>query len=253
MNLPIEPEARRRYNEELFTLVAPKYHRTTRLLSFGQDARWKRVLIQALPALDAPNCLDIACGTGDLTEALAERYPRGNILGIDLTQAMIAEARRRNTRSNVAYKIQDMCAMDIVPTHSIDIVTGGYALRNAQDLPKLLSELSRVMKKGASAAFLEFSKADSPLLGNVHRIGLNAWGSLCGLILHRDADVYRYIPRSLERFPGRRELVVLMEKFGLEPICCDAFFVGLIEISVWRKRARGKTDPTTPRERPASL
>lgn len=58
-------------NEEMFSVIAPKYDFITRLFSFWQDAAWKRNLVAGLPFAEDPQCLDIACGTGDLSFLLA--------------------------------------------------------------------------------------------------------------------------------------------------------------------------------------
>ena len=231
-----QADKRKRYNAELFTIVAPKYDFATRLLSFGQDARWKRRLIDGLPAVAAPRCLDIACGSGDLSSALGRRYRDGRVLGVDLTPGMIERARDRNAAANVEYLISDMCRLDAVPSGTIDIVTGGYALRNAQDLNRMLEEVSRVLKFGGFAAFLEFCNAENHALRVAHQICLHAWGGFCGLVLHGSPDVYRYIPRTLKLFPTSVRMSRLMSAVGIEHVESRFFFMGMMEISLWRKQ-----------------
>ena len=83
------------YNTQLFAEVAPRYDFITRALSFGRDRAWKRDLIAALPDTAAPVCLDLACGTGDLAQALARRYPGATVVGLDLTASMLDLAVQR--------------------------------------------------------------------------------------------------------------------------------------------------------------
>ena len=78
------PELKRAYNKRLFTRVAGKYGFVTSALSLGRDRAWKRLLIRALPEVGRPMCVDLACGTGDITALLADRYPAGEVHGIDL-------------------------------------------------------------------------------------------------------------------------------------------------------------------------
>lgn len=232
-----EPLKRRDYNQRLFTVVAPKYDIATRLLSFGQDSRWKRILIENLPSMEAPRCLDIACGSGDLSLELALRFPRGYVVGIDLTPAMIERARERNSYSNVEFAIEDMCHMGLIATESIDIVTGGYALRNAQNLDELLGEIRRVLRPGGAAAFLEFSKAHNKLMRFAHRLILETWAALCGIVLHGSADVYRYIPKTLRGFPESDQLRHRIESYGFDHIRSFRFSCGILELTFWQKRA----------------
>ena len=146
------PDKKRHYNEGLFTRVATEYDGATRAMSLGRDQLWKRRLVNMLPDFSAPNCVDLACGTGDVTAALANRYAGGQILGIDLTLAMIEVARERHARPNVAFHVRDMCRTEIQAGWA-DVVTGSYALRNAPVLDDALVEVRRLLKPGGWAAF----------------------------------------------------------------------------------------------------
>ena len=91
--------AKQALNQALFTEVAPRYDFITRALSLGRDASWKRRLVAGLPDRRFAFCVDLACGTGDLTRLLAARFPDGRVCGMDLTPAMLDLARRaRNGR-----------------------------------------------------------------------------------------------------------------------------------------------------------
>src|SRR5271167_1468247 len=124
-----DAEKKKYYNEKLFSEVAPRYDFITRVLSFGRDAAWKRTLISSLPPYESPVCVDLACGTGDISFLLADKYARGRIAAVDITEPMLDIARHRNTHPNVSFANQDMGSLDVV-SESVDIVTGGYALRN---------------------------------------------------------------------------------------------------------------------------
>jgi ubiquinone/menaquinone biosynthesis C-methylase UbiE len=141
-NLPMKeslhsPETKRSYNIQLFTQLAPKYNFITKVLSLWRDTAWKDNLVRTLPDCENPNCLDFACGTGDLTFRLAQKYPKGKILAIDLTELMIELAQSLNKYENITFELKDMCDTKL-PDNTFDIVTGGYALRNAPDLESTL-------------------------------------------------------------------------------------------------------------------
>lgn len=223
-----EPSRKRRLNEQLFRTVAPRYDRVTRLLSLGRDRAWKDALIKALPDMDAPVCLDLACGTGDLTRRLAEKYPRGNILGLDLTEPMLDIARARVPFPHVRFQLGDMAGTGL-ENRSVDLITGGYALRNAGDLPEALNEIYRVLKPGGRADFLDFSKPPNRAAQAFEIALLKIWGGFWGLILHRNPDVYGYIADSLRTFPDRRRLAVLFEEAGLRVRAVRRYFLGCIE------------------------
>ncbi len=230
------PERKRRYNEEMFAEIAPRYDFITRALSFWRDAGWKRELVALLPPHDAPLCLDLACGTGDIAFLLAKKYPAGRIIGVDVTEKMLMLARRRNACPNVGFFRQDMMRTN-ADTASVDIVTGGYALRNAPDLERTLDEIARVLRPGGVAAFLDFSRPASPLANGLQHALLKAWTSLWGFALHRNPEVYNYIAESLRRYPDRAALRSLLERKGFTIEHSRLHFFGITQMLIVRKIA----------------
>lgn len=229
-----DPVRKLRLNERIFTIVAPRYDMINRGLSFGRDQAWKKSLVAALPDVREPFCVDLACGTGDLSFLLATRYPRGRVVGVDLTPPMLDRARALNRFEHVEFRQGDMADTGL-PDESADIVTGGYALRNAADLAAALREIRRILKPGGVAAFLEFSKPPAGLRQRLQLGLLRFWGGLWGRVLHGDPDVYAYIAESLASFPDRDALGRMLEQEGLAPESLRLFFAGFIECRLTRK------------------
>lgn len=228
------PEGKRQYNEAMFGEIAPRYDFITRALSFGRDRKWKDDLVGKLPDIGNARCLDLACGTGDITFRLAQKYPEGHVVGLDLTEAMVALARPRNSFGNVEFVIGDMSQTDFAD-ESFEIVTGGYALRNAPDLTKALKEIRRVMKPGGTGAFLDFSKPSNRALQKVELLALKTWGAFWGLALHRNTEVYTYIAESLKQFPDSPKLKELIEQIGFGIIRSEKHFLGMTETIIVEK------------------
>jgi ubiquinone/menaquinone biosynthesis methyltransferase len=222
------------FNREMFSAIAPRYDFITRALSFGRDTSWKNRLVKELPDVKAPHCLDIACGTGDITFLLAAKYPAGHIVGLDVTETMMDYARERNTFSNITFALQDMCKMNFAES-SFDIVTGGYALRNAPNLEGALIEIRRVMKPGATAAFLDFSKPPNRTLQKIKGMLLKFWGGFWGLLLHRNPQLYTYIAESLKLYPDRIALKQLLSRLGFTNIRSRKHFLGFAETTFFQK------------------
>jgi demethylmenaquinone methyltransferase/2-methoxy-6-polyprenyl-1,4-benzoquinol methylase len=228
------PDSKRNYNEGLFTRVAEEYDQATRAMSLGRDRAWKRRLVSLLPELTAPRCVDLACGTGDVTFELAVKYPQGEIVGIDLTPAMIEVARGRSQCSRVEFQAADMCRTNL-PGAWADIVTGSYALRNAPVLDHALAEVHRILKPGGHAAFLDFAKSPARWRQALQLPLLKCWGGFWGLVIHGGPE-HAYIAESLRQFPDR---VVLREQFaqhGFEFVASRNCFGGMLEILVWKRR-----------------
>jgi ubiquinone/menaquinone biosynthesis methyltransferase len=255
------------FNKQLFSTIAPRYDFINRVLSFDRDAAWKNRLVEELPFFTAehaesaetrseakspfrkklnltsavsavnvcsPHCLDLACGTGDITFLLAAKYPAGCIVGLDVTEPMIDYAKERNTFSNITFTLQDMCRTNFADA-SFDIVIGGYALRNAPNLEQALIEIRRVMKPGATAAFLDFSKPPNHFLQKAKGMLLKFWGGFWGLLLHRNPQLYTYIAESLKLYPDRIALKQLITKLGFTNIRSRKHFLGFAETIFFQK------------------
>ena len=230
------PARKQQFNELHFAISAPRYDLVTRILSFGQDASWKRQLIAALPPLENPVCLDLACGTGDITFRLAEKFPGARIEGIDISEPMLDIARRRNRHLHVSLSRKGMCPLDFPDNHA-DLITGGYALRNAPDLCRTLAEIHRVLKPRGMAAFLDFSKPEGVAAQKIEYWLLKFWGGLWGLLLHGDSKIHGYISASLAAYPARGRLQNLFRDRGFEILQRRRFFFGVTEMTVLRRQS----------------
>jgi demethylmenaquinone methyltransferase/2-methoxy-6-polyprenyl-1,4-benzoquinol methylase len=230
-------ETKKYYTERNFSEVAPRYDFITRVLSFGRDAAWKRTLVSLLPSHESPVCVDLACGTGDIAFLLAGKYPRGRVAGLDITEPMLDIARHRNTHPNVSFVNRDIGSLGMV-SESVDIVTGGYALRNAPDLGTAIDEIGRVLKPRGVAAFLDFSKPGANIPQKMEYWGLKLWTGLWGVLLHRNHEVYSYIAESLQRFPDRHHLRNIFREKGFSVIDSRLFFGGVTELLVVQKLPR---------------
>ncbi len=186
----------------------------TSVLSLGRDAVWKRRLVRLLPDRPRPVCVDLACGTGDLTRLVAQRFTGGAVIGLDLTPAMLDVARAHTPEPNVRYEQRDIADTGLAP-ESVDVVTGGYALRNAPVLDDAIREVARILRPGGTAAFLDFMRWPGRFTGWAEIALLGTWGAFWGLILHRNPAVYGYIAASLRRFPSPQELRDRFQAHGL--------------------------------------
>jgi demethylmenaquinone methyltransferase/2-methoxy-6-polyprenyl-1,4-benzoquinol methylase len=208
------PARKRAFNAAHFAAAAARYDVATIAMSFGRDRSWKNRLVAELPPLPSPCCLDLACGTGDLSRRLAGRYPQGQIVGLDLSREMLALAAAQGSPAHLSYVQGDMHALPLA-TASCDLVTGSYALRNAPDLEQAIAEIARVLRPGGTAAFLDFAKATSRAgqLGQ-YRL-LRCWCGLWGWLLSGSWEVHGYIAESLRSFPGEAELDRLLQNHDL--------------------------------------
>jgi ubiquinone/menaquinone biosynthesis methyltransferase len=235
------PGSKLDYTRKVFSVVAVRYDVITRLLSFGRDGRWKRIMLARLPvdsARENPDrsfaCLDLACGTGDISRLLARQYPHGTVDAVDLNPEMLRRAKVRTDLSNIRFHETDMNRLPFGDA-SYDIVTGGYALRNSPHLPTTFKEVYRVLKPGGTAAFLEFSTSPVPGLRKLQLRLLGAWGGFWGWIFHRNPEVYSYIAKSLSYYPDFIALPRMMTGTGFRQVHQKRLLLGMLALTFARK------------------
>ena len=229
-------EGKRRYVRRLFATIADRYDFITGFLSYGQDRRWKRRLIELAAAGPTDRVLDLACGTGDLLFAAAQTAR--SAIGLDITHRMLELARRRHIaggRGRPALVTGDMLAL---PFHnaSFDVVTTGYGLRNVPDLYVALEEIHRVLAPGGRFLSLDFNRPTQPAVRAMYLVYLTIVGSALGVILHGDPNTYRYIPESLRLYPGSAGVSRLMKEAGFVDVQVVPLLGGLMAIHSARIR-----------------
>ena len=218
------PDGKRRFVRAIFATIADRYDFITVVLSYGQDRRWKRRLIDLAAPRPGARALDLATGTGDIAFALADRGAR--VVGLDITFRMIQLARAKGAGH---FLVGDMIALPF-PSGSFDIVTTGYGLRNVPDLTKAIEEIGRVLSPGGQLLSLDFNRPSNPIVRAAYLAYLTVVGAALGWILHRDPDTYRYIPASIRQYPGADAVARLFESRGFTGVRCYPVLFGLMTI-----------------------
>jgi demethylmenaquinone methyltransferase/2-methoxy-6-polyprenyl-1,4-benzoquinol methylase len=229
------PEGKRRYVRRLFATIASRYDFITRLLSYGQDRRWKARLIALAELQASDRVLDLACGTGDLVFAASRRARYG--VGLDITHRML-ELGSAKRPARVALVTGDMLALPFTEER-FDVVTTGYGLRNVPDLTRAIHEIRRVLAPGGRLLSLDFNRPQNPIVRAAYLAYLVVVGSVLGTVLHGDPDTYRYIPESIRQYPGAQGVARLLEAGGFEAVRVIPVLGGLMAIHTARKRALG--------------
>ena len=221
------PDGKRRYVRVLFATIADRYDFITKALSYGQDRRWKRRLVDLAALQPGARALDLATGTGDIAFALVARGAR--VVGLDITFRMIELARAKQTDGALHFLQGDMLALPF-PTASFDIVTTGYGLRNVPNLTVAIDEIARVLAPRGQVLSLDFNRPSNSIVRSAYLAYLTVVGAALGLILHRDPDTYRYIPASIRQYPGADAVARLFEARGFSIVRSHPVLGGLMTI-----------------------
>ncbi len=224
------PDGKRRYVRRLFATIADRYDFITIALSYGQDRRWKRRVVDLVEPHRDQRVLDLATGTGDIAFGLAARG--ADVVGLDLTARMIALARAKNRAGcAVRFIVGDMLALPF-PSATFDAATVGYGLRNVPDLDAAIDEVSRVIKPGGRLVSLDFNRPANAVIRSVYLAYLMVVGGALGWVLHRDPDTYRYIPASIRNYPGGPGVARLIAARGFSQVRHIPLLGGLMSLHV---------------------
>jgi len=237
----VEASARTRHARDLFAPLGPTYDRYARLLSFGQDPRWRRFLVSRVPA-EALRVLDVATGTAAVAIELARAEPARTIVGVDQSPEMLAAGRERVARAGLSERIELRQGRgEELPfgEGEFDALTFTYLLRYVDDVPATLAELARVVRPGGVVAMLEFGLPRGrwrPLWELYVRVGLPAAGAL---VSPGWREVGGFLGPSITGFWKRwpeQELLDAWRAAGLEDVRARHLSVGG-GIVLWGRRA----------------
>lgn len=216
----------------MFAAIASSYDLNNRLHSFGRDQAWRRRAVREAGVRAGDRVLDVACGTGDLTQLFARTHAAG-VVGLDFTQEMLEIARRKRARlrpragAKIEYVEGDAMKLPF-PDASFDVVSIAFGLRNVGQPRRALGEFARVLRKGGRLVVLEFDRPSVPLF---------AWlnDMYCGWLMPRSATLisgdrsgaYKYLPRSVGSFMSRRELLEALRDAGFVQTTARGLTMGI--------------------------
>ena len=219
------PQAKRQYVRTLFATIADRYDLITAVLSYGQDARWKKKLVSLADIRPGERALDLAAGTGDIAFAVAARGAK--TIGLDITHRMLQLASAKSTAA--AFVTADMISLPF-RSQVFDLVTTGYGLRNVPDLNAAIDEIARVLRPGGRLLSLDFNRPENPIVRAVYLGYLTVVGATLGWMLHRDPDTYRYIPASIRRYPGAGGVADRLAARGFDHVTVIPLLFGLMSL-----------------------
>jgi len=216
---------------EMFAGIAHGYDRVNCLMSWGQDARWRRVAVK-LACPGRGRVLDVATGTGDISLELA-RYT-DSVVGLDLCPEMISrgqvKAEGRQLGGKIDFIIGDALALPF-RDNSFECALNGFALRNVANIGLFLAEQRRVVKPGGRVVCLELAKPASSIVGAFYRFYLFGIVPILGRWLSGDDKAYRYLPNSVNCFLHRTEIQRIMGDVGFRRVSHKSLNFGTIAIN----------------------
>jgi demethylmenaquinone methyltransferase/2-methoxy-6-polyprenyl-1,4-benzoquinol methylase len=208
----------------MFDRIAGVYDLMNSVMTAGMHQRWRERTAELARVGPGSAALDVATGTGDL--AIALRARGADVTGVDFAERMVEIARRK--APEIDFRAGNALALEFTDD-SFDAATVGFGARNFDDLDRGLAEMARVVKPGGRVVILEITTPQRPPLSWFFRMWFDRAVPLIGR-LAGDPDAYSYLPSSVRRFPGPRDLAARMVATGMADVRWTLTAGGIIAI-----------------------
>ncbi len=196
----------------MFDRIAGFYDVMNSVMTAGLHHRWRERAADLARVGPGTKALDVATGTGDLAIALARRG--AEVIGSDFSEGMLDRAREKSR----AVRWEQANAMGLpYDDDTFDAATVGFGARNFSDLDRGLAEMTRVVRPGGRVVVLEITTPHKPPLSTFFSLWFDRIVPLLGRITGED-QAYSYLPSSVKRFPGPRDLGTVMVGSGLTDV-----------------------------------
>lgn len=220
--------------QAMFDGIAGRYDLLNRVMTWGQDQRWRRLVVAKAKVAGQGRVLDLATGTGDIAALFVQQAPQATIIGGDFSQNMLKEAKQRFAASPISWLA---CDANSLPFSANDFaaVTFGYLLRNVDDVPQVLSEIYRVLAPGGIIVSLDTTPPAKNILYPFIRAYLR-WGiPLLGRMLASDEAAYSYLTGSTMGFYEAQALAQAFQQAGFTEVGYKKLMCGTIAVHWGRK------------------
>ena len=201
----------------MFDAISGNYDGLNRIISLGSDVKWRKKVVRFISKKNPESILDIATGTGDLAIKFALATPASRIVGLDLSEGMLAVAKKKVAELPHSKKIEFIRGdSEALPfeTDSFDAITVSFGIRNFENLDKGLSEIYRVLKANGLLVILETSVPTKTPFKQGYYFYTKRILPLIGKLFSKDKDAYSYLSESASIFPYGEALNNILRKIG---------------------------------------
>lgn len=219
-------QERAAYVQNMFTKIARRYDLMNRLMTGGQDGRWRKLVIHLARLRNNARLLDLGTGTGDLAREATTQFPQARVIAADFTLEMMRVGQKRGPLNFSSADALHLPFQD----WSFDAVVSGFLMRNVIDLQKAIQEQFRVLKKGGRIVILDTTRPKKNILSPFIWLHMHFVIPTLGRLLTGSSDAYRYLPETTERFVTAEEMAVRMAAVGFKKINYERFMLGTIAI-----------------------
>lgn len=220
--------------QRMFTRIAPSYDLMNRIMTFGQDLRWRQEVVQRAALPDRGVILDLGAGTGDLSQEVLQHYPGSRPIAVDFSIPMMQLGRRRPEAFKVDWVTADALCLPF-PSGIFDAVISGFLLRNVIDIHQVLAEIFRLLKPGGRMVVLDTTRSPRTLFSPLISFYLHDIIPLTGSLIAGDRIAYTYLADSMAGFLIAEQLACEIQKAGFSEVGFRRLMFGTVAIHWGRK------------------
>ena len=222
------------YVHQVFGRIARRYNLMNRLMTAGQDMRWRREAIRRLGLRPGTRLLDLGAGTGDLGREALRQQPDIRLVAADFSLEMMLAGRASGA---LPWLNADALHLPF-PDETFEAVVSGFLMRNVAGLDAALREQNRVLKPEGRILILETTRPHSGIFSPLVRFHMRFVIPWIGGLVSGDREAYRYLPASSESFLSAEELAERMASAGFHNIGFHRRMAGTIAIHWGNKEYR---------------
>jgi demethylmenaquinone methyltransferase/2-methoxy-6-polyprenyl-1,4-benzoquinol methylase len=219
-------QERAQYVQSMFTKIAHRYDLMNRLMTGGQDVRWRRDVIRRARLTANASLLDLGTGTGDLAREALTQEPKAKVTAADFTIEMM---RVGNKNGNLKWSAADALNLPF-KSEIFDAVVSGFLMRNVTDIQQALKEQYRALKSGGRIVILDTTRPKKNILSPFIWIHMHIIIPTVGGLLSGERDAYNYLPDTTEGFLTAEQLASRMTAAGFKDVGFKRFMFGTIAI-----------------------
>ena len=215
--------------QKMFDAIAGRYDLMNRVMTMGQDQKWRRFVVARAGNPGNDRVLDLATGTGDIAALLKKSYPQAKVTGGDFSTNMLVEAEKRFADLDISWQFCDATQLPF-GDNTFEAVTFGYLLRNVDDSLQVLREVYRVLKPGGRIVCLDTTPPEKNLLYPFVQFYFRYGIPFLGRLIASDEDAYAYLTGSTMEFHSAEALADLFRQANFVDVGYKKFMMGTIGI-----------------------
>lgn len=227
---------------KMFDNIAGSYDSLNHIMSLDVDKSWRKTMLGKLgEGVDGRplKVLDLACGTGDSTIAIARGLPRSKVTGLDLSEGMLKVMEGKVEKEGLGDRITAVRGDgENLPfsESSFDRVAIAFGIRNFQNREQGLAEMLRVLVPGGRLVVLELSLPEQKVLRALFKCYFLHILPFIGGLISGNRGAYRYLPESVLRFPPKDIFLNMLTSAGFVNVGHKALTFGICRM-YWGEKA----------------